>query len=81
MRFLTLLLLTLPAHAMTPEQREVLAHVVVDPEAWEAHCMETLGDACQDALRKKVARWQSDYEAAKSDPDYQTRAERERNQP
>ena len=52
-----------------PTDLEVLAHVVEDPQAW-------VDRARPESVRAKVARWLPEYEAAKDEPGYQTRAER-----
>jgi hypothetical protein len=63
---------------MTNEQREVLAHVVLDPEAWEAHAIETFGaERAAEMLAAKVARWRGNYEAAKVVANYKPRRKRE----
>lgn len=64
---------------MTNEQRLVLAHVVIDPAVWYANAVKALGqDGADAALVAKVARWQADYDAAKSNPaKYLDRAARE----
>lgn len=60
---------------MTNEQRAVLAHVVVDPDAWYAHALtQEDGEA---KFLAKVARWEPEYLAQKDLPGYQTRAQRE----
>lgn len=63
---------------MTDEQRAVLAHVVLDPDAWYAHAVSSFGqEKGREALKAKVARWQASYDRAKTLPDYLPRAERE----
>jgi hypothetical protein len=65
---------------MTKEQREILAHVVVDPDAWMAHVVATFGqETAERFLADKVSRWRDDYLVAKArDRDnYATRAQRE----
>lgn len=63
---------------MLTDDRAVLSHVVVDPDAWYAHAVETFGKECADrCLLAKVARWRSEYERESASPDYKTRAERE----
>lgn len=67
---------------MTDEQRKVLAHVVVDPDAWYAHAVATFGEAkAAECLRVKVARWQADYDAEKAKPGYKPRSERPKQKP
>lgn len=61
---------------MTPEQRAVLAHVVVDPDVWWANAQAALSSRAQAALIAKVARWQASYDAVKDHPNYRDRATR-----
>jgi len=63
--------------ALTANERAVLAHVVVDPDAWWTHANSVGKVDAEAALAAKVARWQSDYDAAVAAGGYQTRAERE----
>lgn len=63
---------------LTENQRAVLAHVVVDPDAWYAHAIAHFGQVIADVqLATKVARWQAIYEAESVKPGYKTRVERE----
>jgi len=65
---------------LSAEDRAVLAHVVIDPDAWVAHAAKTFGEEkAQVALAEKVARWQPDYlsAVAAEGEDYKTRAERD----
>lgn len=63
---------------LTPLQRAVLAHVVVDPDKWLEHAVEHFGvEGAQAFLEAKVARWQSEYESAVKDTAYLTRAEKD----
>lgn len=64
------------ARELTERESAVLAHVVIDPIAWWAHCNETHPDP-EGAIAAKVDRWGADYDAAKDQPGYQTRAQRE----
>lgn len=67
---------------MTDEQRAVLAHVLVDPDAWYAHAVEALGEArAAEALAAKVARWQPLYDQASAAPGYLPRAQRPDQEP
>lgn len=59
---------------LSNEQRAILAHVVVDPDAWVAHALATIGE---DAVQKKIERYRADYLASKKKPGYKPRAERE----
>lgn len=65
---------------MTDDQRVVLAHVVVDPNAWLENAVKALGEEkATIALRDKVARWERSYREAKASQkdSYKTRAERD----
>ncbi len=65
---------------MTTEQRAVLAHVVIDPDAWLDHAVAALGTkAAQSALETKVSRWRPRYEQERTanGASYQTRAQRD----
>ena len=64
---------------LTTNERAVLAHVVVDPDAWWAHACATANVDEEQALAAKVARWQADYDAAALalGEAYQTRAQRD----
>lgn len=65
------------ALTMTNQQREVLAHVVLDPDEWLTGAVAALGEeSANAALVAKVARWQSSFEAARTAPDYAPRAQR-----
>ncbi len=71
---------------MTKDQKDVLADVVVDPDAWDAHQRAHFiakygaekGTAIADAnLEAKVARWKPQFEQRKGRQDYKTRAQRD----
>ena len=60
------------------DDRVILAHVVVDPDAWYEHAVRQFGEEVADKhLAAKIARWKGDYEAAVARVGYKTRAERE----
>ena len=59
---------------LTTEQRNILAHVVLDPDAWVAHALETAGE---EAVLAKIAIWEPVYEAEKVKPDYKNRIQRD----
>lgn len=65
--------------SLTDHQRAVLAHVVTDPDAWQAHneAVASSPEIAAARLAEKVARWEPDYMAAKDAPGYQTRAQRD----
>ena len=63
---------------MTKEQRDVMAHVVLDPDAWYAHAVKTFGQSLADKhMTDKVAKWKPSYDAAVAKGDYKPRAEKE----
>jgi len=59
---------------LSTEDRAILAHVVVDPDAWVTHALATVGEG---AVTAKIEKYRDDYMAKKDLPGYQTRAERE----
>ena len=65
---------------LTANERNVLAHMVPDPDAWWAHAYKAFGETkAEQALAAKVARWQAAYDAAVSadGQNYRTRAQRD----
>lgn len=63
---------------LTDEQRAVLAHVVVDPDAWYAHAVACFGrDVAAKHLSAKTARWKPLYDKACKAGGYKSRSERE----
>lgn len=65
---------------LTDYQRAVLAHVVVDPDAWLSHAVAELGEGeATKALDAKVTRVAQAYEAAVAAEGtaYRTRAQRD----
>ena len=60
------------------DDRVILAHVVIDPDAWYDHAVRRFGEEIANKhLAEKVARWIGNYEAAVARGAYKTRAERE----
>lgn len=62
--------------ALTTDEANVLAHVVVDPAGWWANVQAVHPDP-EGAVSAKVGKHRAAYEAASAEPGYQTRAERE----
>ena len=66
---------------LTKEEYDILAHVVLDPDAWWLHAQEhdKPGFDCEKALAEKISRWQPKYESEKKllKDKYLTRAEKE----
>ena len=63
---------------MTPRQRSILAHIVVDPDQWYQHAIDEFGRQLADEyLRQKIARWEPDFDRESRRVDYKDRAERE----
>ena len=55
------------ATPLTQEQRNVLAHIVVNPDTWQAHNEATAKDIAEAKARlnAKIEKWQPIYEAEK----------------
>lgn len=63
---------------MNTEQKLILAHVVVDPDAWYKHAIATFGETVAKVhLEEKVERHRAAYEEESALPGYKNRAERE----
>ena len=63
---------------MTPRQRAILEHVVLDADAWYAHALETFGKQLADEfLVQKCKRWEPEYQIERVKVNYETRAQRE----
>jgi len=66
------------ARALTENETAVLAHVVHRPVLWWEIANEAnLNMTAEEALAAKVAKYQAEYDAAKGEPGYQTRLERD----
>jgi len=59
---------------LTDHDRAVLAHMVVDVDAWVAHAEAEVG---VNAVTEKIARHSAAYDAAAALPGYQNRVERD----
>lgn len=59
---------------ISAEDKAILAHVVIDPDAWVDHALATVGEW---AVTAKIERWRPIYLIEKDKPDYRNRAERE----
>lgn len=59
---------------LTAEQRAILAHVLIDVDAWANNAVAKNGE---DTVLAKINRWREDYFAKKDLPNYMNRAERE----
>lgn len=74
---LIILLFVTPAYAytLTAEEKAVLGHVVIDPQAWADHAEKAVG---ADAVKAKIAKYRSQYNAAKAAEggNYKSRAEK-----
>jgi len=60
---------------LTIEERAILAHVVINPDAWAAHSLTV--DPSGKALAAKIAKYRADWLANKDVIGYKTRAERD----
>ncbi len=59
-------------------QRAVLAHIVLDPDAWYANAVASLGQSAADAATAaKVAKYSAAYAAAVAAGSYMNRAQRD----
>ena len=56
------------------EDKAILAHVVIDPDAWVSHALTTVGER---AVTAKIERWRPHYEAEKDKPGYMNRVQRD----
>jgi len=56
------------------KDKAILAHVIVDPDAWVAHALETVGEK---AVTAKIEKYRAEYLTKKDLPDYKNRAERD----
>tara|TARA_R110000751_G_scaffold26046_5_gene70011 strand:- start:16085 stop:16291 length:207 start_codon:yes stop_codon:yes gene_type:complete len=65
------------ARALKAAERAVLAHVVIDPDAWWAHATDNYKGSEEDALKAKVARWKGSYDKEKAEEGYKTRAQKQ----
>ena len=57
------------------EDKAILAHVVIDPDAWVNHALATVGEW---AVTAKIEKYKADYRAKRDLPGYKTREQRER---
>lgn len=59
---------------LTPEELNILAHVVVDPLAWADHAAATVGEY---AVREKIEKYRAEYTEQSALPDYKNRSQRD----
>ena len=59
---------------ITDEERAIIGHVVVDPDAWVAHALKEVGEW---AVQAKIDKYRDDYLDKKDKSDYKNRAERQ----
>jgi hypothetical protein len=59
---------------LSSEDKAVLAHVVLNPDAWVTHALATVGE---EAVTAKIDKYRDEYLAAKDVDGYKTRAGRE----
>ena len=65
------------ARKLTTKEHEVLAHIVVDPDAWWAHASKPERKTpAEDALAAKVTRWKPKYDQENGKAGYKNRAVR-----
>jgi hypothetical protein len=63
---------------LSVEDKAILAHVIVNPDAWVDHALNHGGEA---AVRSKIDRWRNEYLAHKDDIPYMNRAQRKAKTP
>jgi hypothetical protein len=59
---------------LSNEEKAILAYVVVEPDAWAKHAIETVGEV---AVKIKIGKYRDGYLLQKDNKDYLTRAQRE----
>lgn len=65
---------------LTEEQFNVLAHVVIDPNAWYEHVCNRYDEvSARIMMEQKVSKHSAAYKEAASKPGYKTRSELEDN--
>lgn len=62
---------------MTEDQKAILAHVLIDPEAWFENVKEVFAEGADSVLANKIAKYEPAYREALAGGNYKTRAERE----
>ena len=62
------------AMELTKVEKAILAHVVVDPDAWVEHAVKTVGES---AVMSKIYKWKPTYELEKAKPNYMGRVARD----
>ena len=63
---------------MTNDEKKILAHIVVDPDAWYNHAVSWFGQELADQhLAVKVAKYKDQYDGEKVKPGYKNRLERD----
>ena len=66
------------AISLTDRQLKVLRHVIIDPQDWIDTAESKVGtERAKNNLEKKVARWESTYDAAVAAGSYKDRLDRE----
>jgi hypothetical protein len=59
---------------ITDDDRAILAHIVIDPDAWVEHASTVVGEW---AVTAKINKYRNAYLSQKDKSDYKTRAIRE----
>jgi hypothetical protein len=62
---------------LTVDEKNILAHVVVDPNEWWEHCQANFKGDPEAALSAKTAKHKPDYDNKKPQEGYKTRAEKD----
>ena len=61
---------------LTTEEKNILGHVVIDPDAWWVHCENVFKGDPEEALSAKVSKWKKSYEDAVAAGGYKARKDR-----
>ena len=70
--------LSLSAADLSKDERDVMAFMVVDPDAWYDHAVETFGEEeARKFLAEKIRNHQAEYNVAKAKPNYKNRVKRD----
>ena len=59
---------------MTQEEKNILSHVLIDPDTWVTNALATVRE---EAVTAKIEKYRVDYLSKKDDPNYKNRADRD----
>lgn len=66
---------------MTKTEKDILAHVVVDPDGWYAHAVAVFGAKADDVLKEKIDKYRASYNVSSASAGYKDRATLEAEKP